>query len=369
MQIPSPFVSPKKCRGPDEVFEEMKVGPIPESALEYLGTLLGLVPYSLVDTMVPLMLAQTIMSSVETGIFEAVAAGASTADDIAQSRNLDASATRKILRALAGVGYLRSSREGYELTQRSKHWLSGQRLSSFSDTVLHRSVDRLVMNHYTEFLRTGQAFRFHARLTDVDWNVYERGQLAQARLIAPELVRRLALPAKARTLLDIGGGHGFYAMEFCNRHPELRATILDLSGAINTRVGQVSRELAARVEFRIGNALTDDFGSDAYDVVLLANLLMVHHFTYASNQCILNRVAKALRRGGICAILDFLRPRTMSPRAKSSLCSIFTSRRAARQARGELRIFRNGSWPPDFNRLAAAALSPYRCWVSRSLAR
>jgi SAM-dependent methyltransferase len=344
-------VTPKKCRGPDEVFEKMKVGPIPENALEYIGTLLGLVPYSLVDTMVPLMLAQTIMSSVETGIFEAVAAGASTADDIAQSRNLDASATRKILRALAGVGYLRSSREGYELTQRSKHWLSGQRLSSFSDTVLHRSVDRLVMNHYTEFLRTGQALRFHARLTDAYWNVYERGQLAQARLIAPELVRRLALPAKARTLLDIGGGHGFYAMEFCNRHPELRATILDLSGAINTRVGQVSRELAARVEFRIGNALTDDFGSDAYDVVLLANL--VHHLTSASNQCILNRVAKALRRGGICAILDFVRPPDHEP--PGQIESLFDLYFAAGSASGTWRAEDFQEWQ------LASGLQPARC--------
>jgi len=195
----------------------MKVGPIPESALDYLGALLGLVPYSLMDTMVPLMLAQTIMSSVETGIFEAVAAGASTADEIAQTRNLDTFATRKILRALAGAGYLRSSREGYKLTNRSRHWLSYQGLSTFSETVLHRSVDQLVMNHYTEFVRTGQALRFHARLTDADWNVYERGQLAQARLIAPELARRLVLPSKARTLLDIGGGHGLYAMELCKR--------------------------------------------------------------------------------------------------------------------------------------------------------
>jgi hypothetical protein len=283
----------------------MKVGPIPEGALEYLGTLLGLVPYFLLDTMVPLMLAQTIMSSVETGVFEAVAAGATTADDIAQSRNLDASATRKILRALAGAGYLKVSKEGYKLTHRSKHWLSGRGLSTFSDTVLHRSVDQLVMNHYTEFARTGQALRFHERLTDADWSVYERGQLAQARLIAPELVRRLVLPAKARTLLDIGGGHGFYAMELCKRHPELRAPVLDLPGAINTRGGQVSEELASRLEFRIGSALTDDFGSNACDVVLLANL--VHQFSYASNQCILNRVARALRRGGVCAILDFVR--------------------------------------------------------------
>ena len=78
--------------------------------------------------------------------------------------------------------------------------------------------------------------RFHERLTDANWSVYERGQPAQARLIAPELVRRLALPAKARTLLDSGGGHGLYAMEFCARDLELRgSTILDLPGAINTR--------------------------------------------------------------------------------------------------------------------------------------
>jgi hypothetical protein len=261
----------------------MRVGPIPEGALEYVGTLLGLVPYSFLDTMVPLMLAQTIVSSVETGVFEALAAGARTADDVAQSRNLDASATRKLLRALAGAGYLKVSKEGYRLTRRSKHWLSGRGLSAFSDIVLHRSVDQLVMNHYSEFARTGQALRFHERLTDADWTVYERGQLAQARLIAPELVRRLVLPAKAQTLLDVGGGQGFYATELCRHHRELRATVLDLPGAINTRPCQLTKQLAARLEFRIGSALTNDFGSDAYDVVLLANL--VHHFTYASNQC------------------------------------------------------------------------------------
>jgi 2-polyprenyl-3-methyl-5-hydroxy-6-metoxy-1,4-benzoquinol methylase len=137
------------------------------------------------------------------------------------------------------------------------------------------------MNHYVQFGRTGQPLRFHDQLDGAEWGVYERGQIAQARLIAPELVRRLRVPPTATALLDIGGGHGLYSAELCKRHSQLRATILDLPGAIATRADQCSLTgVASRMEFRTGNALTDDFGCEVYDIVLLANV--VHHFSFES---------------------------------------------------------------------------------------
>jgi SAM-dependent methyltransferase len=109
--------------------------------------------------------------------------------------------------------------------------------------------------------------------------------------------------------------------------------------------------MASRLEFKTGNALMDDFGSAAYDVVLLANL--VHHFNYTSNQCILNRVARALRPDGICAILDFVRsPDDEPPGQIESLFDLYFAAGSA-----------SGTWrAEDFQRWQlTAGLQPARC--------
>jgi len=67
-----------------------------------------------------------------------------------------------------------------------------------------------------------------------------------------------------------------------------------------------------RVVHRVGDALTDDLGSNAYDVVLIAQL--VHHFSEEQNRELAVRVARALRPGGIYAVLDAFR----SPSAKDA---------------------------------------------------
>ena len=55
----------------------------------------------------------------------------------------------------------------------------------------------------------------------------------------------------------------------------------------------------------MGNALTDDLGTDAYDLVFLA--AVVHHFNEATNRELMQRIAQALRPGGIVAIWEPLR--------------------------------------------------------------
>ena len=61
-----------------------------------------------------------------------------------------------------------------------------------------------------------------------------------------------------------------------------------------------------RVVHRAGNALTDDLGEEAYDLVLIANL--VHHFDDATNRELVRRVARALRPGGVLVIGEVIRP-------------------------------------------------------------
>ena len=126
--------------------------------------------------------------------------------------------------------------------------------------------------------RSGQPTGHHdAPPGDPYWQRYISGQLDLARLSAAEVARKLRLPGDPRSLLDIGGGHGWYSAELCRRYPQLTATVFDLPGS-----AAIGREIIAlagmadRVRYRDGDATADDLGS-GYDGVLCFNL--VHHLT------------------------------------------------------------------------------------------
>jgi len=77
-----------------------------------------------------------------------------------------------------------------------------------------------------------------------------------------------------------------------------------------------------RIEFRAGDVLVNDLGFEAYDVILLANVL--HHFTAQDNAALVRRVSRALRTGGVCAILDLIRtPPSQGPRQIEALMDFY----------------------------------------------
>src|SRR5207247_5027414 len=93
------------------------------------------------------------------------------------------------------------------------------------------------------------------------WAMHHRSR-EQAKTVARFLDLR-----RARTLLDLGGGPGTYAMAFLAANPALRATVADRPTAL-----KVAREIAAThpAKARLSFA-TLDFMSDplpgSYDVV------------------------------------------------------------------------------------------------------
>jgi SAM-dependent methyltransferase len=141
------------------------------------------------------------------------------------------------------------------------------------------------------------------------WDLYQRGMRAMANAFAGEAVRRMPVPRNAREMLDIGGSHGYYSVALCRRHDGLRSVILDLPQAVERAAPLLAaEEMGERVVHRAGDALTDELGSEAYDVALIAQL--VHHFSEAQNRELAKRVARALRPGGVYAVLDEFRPRS-----------------------------------------------------------
>ncbi|VVS95591.1 methyltransferase [Desulfoluna spongiiphila] len=103
-----------------------------------------------------------------------------------------------------------------------------------------------------------------------------------------------AVPAfqQARSLLDLGGGHGLYAIALSQMNPELKATVFDFPDIARKAEEVMAAHGAHRVRFVPGNLFTDDLGSD-HDVIFLS------YNPGGKNPALLKRIHDALKPGGL----------------------------------------------------------------------
>jgi 2-polyprenyl-3-methyl-5-hydroxy-6-metoxy-1,4-benzoquinol methylase len=294
-------------------FRGVRLGPIPESPVERVVGRLNLAPRPLLDTQIAYTLARVVMVGTKLGVFEALRDGPLAASTVAERCGLDPAGTEKLLFALAGAGYVEERDEGYALAPVARKWLLADSASSLADKMLLQFHEWEWLERAEEYVRTGEPLELHDAITDEQWPLYQRGMRAVAGAAAQEAARRLLVPRRARDMLDIGGSHGYFSVAVCRRHESLRAVVLDLPEAVEHAAPILAaEEMGDRVVHRAGDALTDDLGADAYDVVLIAQL--VHHFSEEQNHALAGRVARALRPGGVYAILDSFR----SPTARNA---------------------------------------------------
>lgn len=285
----------------------MKLKATGENLLERIVLSLGLAPVTLVDTHMAFLRARAIMVATKLGLFDALSGGALSAVDIAARCATAPAATAKLLNALVGAGYLTSDGSTYALAAVARKWVTSDSPTSIRDKVLFEFVEWQFIERIEDYVRTGHPLDMHLSGMDGHWDLYQRAMRTLAGLTAPELVSRLRLPAGATTLLDIGGSHGFTSVALCRKHQALRATILDLPSAIDHAAPILAKEgMGDQVVHRVGNALSDDLGRDAWDVVHAAQV--VHHFDETTNRALVRRIAEAMRPGGLLAIVELIRP-------------------------------------------------------------
>jgi SAM-dependent methyltransferase len=293
--------------------------PVVPNALERLVLVrLRLGPAALLDYLGALSMRVAIVA-VRLGVIDALARGPATADRIASDLDLDPRGTRLLLDALEAVGYAKRRRDVYESSAMTARWAP----------LLHDGVDFFdrsafdEWSHLEECVRDPSAFvDDKATWTEDTWRVFQGGMLAFARLTVGEVTAKLDVPSTAAHVLDLGGGHGLYAVALCDRHAQLRATIFDVPAAEPAARRTIAEAgLEARVAFRSGDFWVDDIGGD-HDLVLLFNLL--HGHDPERNRALLDKVVTSLAPGGRVAILDETPGRRFGPvgRAMGNLMAL-----------------------------------------------
>lgn len=284
-----------------------KIGVVAEGLIERAVIASGRLPTPILETANAMWLAQMIASATKVGVFESLAKESLTADEVAARCATNRFATGKLLNALAATGYLHARDGRFALARVARNWLLEESPASLRDFMPFQLSEWRRIGRFETFLRDGKPLDVHKTMSPVEWEEYQRAMRAVASVSAGEVARRTPAPPRPRTLLDIGGSHGYYSVALCRRHPELRATILELPDAIPHAAAILAREgMGDRVVHRAGNALTDDLGSEQYDLVFLSHL--VHLFDAETNKALMERVARATRPGGYVVIQEIVPP-------------------------------------------------------------
>lgn len=252
---------------------------------------------------------QAVLAALRLGVFEALREGPQSGPAIAQALASDERGMTALLGALEALGYLRLKDGRYSNTPLTTKWLLRDAPRSLAHGLEFWGL--LIFDLWSDLatsVREGQPrTRFYEQWLDERpgaWRAFQEFMATGAQSMAREIVERVPLPATARRLLDVAGGHGLYSVAFCRCYPQLEATVFDLEGAVAAAREFIAEEqMAGQVTTATGDLLADDLGA-GYDVVLLFNIL--HTYQPDQNRALLGKVARSLNPGGMVIILEQL---------------------------------------------------------------
>ena len=262
-------------------------------------------PGPVIDAFGNVLYGRALGIAVRRGFFEALAKGPVAVDAIARTTGFNASAILLMGKMFVLGGYCREEGDGFALTQEGRTWLLASSPTGITwlvryFEVLHQRWSRM---EYT-LDHGGPPVPYYALFNDVDWKTYVYGMRDLARLLMPEVMRRLKLPAGAVRVVDLGGSHALYAIELARRHPEVQASVIDFPAALK-HAGEIVREagMQDRIALVPGDLTAVEIPPES-DAMLLFNV--IHGFSEEDNRAMIARCREALKPGGRLFILDQL---------------------------------------------------------------
>ncbi|MFI6708987.1 methyltransferase [Nonomuraea sp. NPDC050478] len=264
---------------PDEV-DAFRRGDAPAPMLDLIG----------------LMACHAVGAARSLGVFDALAAGPSTTDELAAAVGADPTGLDQLLGVLRTTGYVRRHEGRHANTPATAAWLCSGSPTDYGRILgLWQAIVEERWAGLAGAVRSGTPaggfYDWLAGRPDLSAAFHDL-QRGLAEWLADEVVSLVPMPEGAKGLLDLGGGHGAYAAAFCRAHPGLSGTIVD---------GAVTDGSDGSLTWRAGDLLTADLPGEQ-DVTVLFNVL--HGFAARDAAELVARAAGTLRAGGLLVVLE-----------------------------------------------------------------
>ncbi len=253
------------------------------------------------DAVFAFRLPRILLTALELDLFTAMGVRSWTVPALAKRLRVSQRGLDILCRNLASAGLLTKRASSYRNGKLASMALNA-RHQAFRDAYLDLLRSQWEdWSQLTESIRQGRPVE-HEAPDDPKYRRQFSWAMHQRSLdMAPQVVAQVPLKG-AKTLLDLGGGPGTYALAFLAKHPNLRATVCDRTPALT-----VAREIAAPLKHgRRLSYLPLDFMSQRipgrYDVIWYSNVL--HIYSPAENQRLFRKLASALTPDGRLFIQD-----------------------------------------------------------------
>jgi SAM-dependent methyltransferase len=239
---------------------------------------------------------QFVRLALQLEIFTQVAAGSTTAEQVAQSCKCNASGVKCLLDYLCSLKVLERNGGDYSLTPTTATFLVKGQKSYVGDMIMHYT-DKALFDNIKESLCSGKPSVLGENFVQDAWldsylpwripKSLELWQAADVKLEGQEKVR----------ILDIACGCAIKSFALAQASPNVRVTCLDSADVL-----VVARDLAermgieSRVHFLPADLLDANFGENQYDAILTGQI--THYLTEEQNIHLFQRIFSALSPKG-----------------------------------------------------------------------
>lgn len=245
--------------------------------------------------------ARLMMTGIELGIFNLLTSFR-TAEDVARDIGAHPENTRRFLDALVTIDLLEKQKGLYRNLPVSETFLvegAAGYVGALFQLIQARSVDPL--KDLPRLVREGPqgeaverdlgSQELWAELTRVSaaWAMGALGQKAAG------IISSLPGFSDFKNMLDLGGGHGMFALYIVSRHPFMRGTVFDRAPVVEAAREFIHKYgMEDRLDVAAGDYMTDEIGRD-YDLIWASSTL---NFAKWDLDSLLTKIHDAVRPGG-----------------------------------------------------------------------
>ena len=278
--------------------------PLRPNFIERLLLRIGIIPTVLLDTGVSMFQASALLTAGDIRLFTHLKNGPLSLKEIQSRTQTSLHGLSVLLTCMVNLGYLDQRGDEY--------WLSKATLRSFPIDLFPAMIPfframNAQLNRATEAVNTDPDGGI------MGWDMVKEGEVGRSYQTAmrwlgssmvKEVASRIQFTTSPKAMLDVGGSHGLYCVEFCRRYAGLRATIFDWPiGLDNARTTLAAeRDVAPRIDLVEGDFEKGDLPSGGYDFVFLGNI--VHGLREDANKLLFRKIAAVTSSGATISILD-----------------------------------------------------------------
>ncbi len=241
---------------------------------------------------------QTLIAAIDLGLFDFLdKEGPSDREKITQGININGMFSRCFLNTLVDIGLLIVQDEKYANTDTATSFLTGNSPFYQGDWIQNAARG----NHWNNLAislkrQQPEMDNFSAGPSGPFINSLAQRTLRGELQKVTRIISNWEGFSRAKSLLDLGGGHGLYAITLCQMNPQLGGVVFDKPHVIDTTRSYIQHYgMEERLSTQGGDICTDSFGH-GYDIVIVSHLL----YKFRKNlEPIFDKVYECLNSGGL----------------------------------------------------------------------